>query len=116
MGEKAKKSVVRKLVGRETGSLFQKEIGINYLPNMVVNVKANMPRLGEQAEVTGGDMGLFAQKEVVEEEEEVKEMKVDEVEEVEQYVEEEEGRAILFAQWCIYFIAIYCPYSIGDTF
>ena len=64
MGEKAKKSVVRKLVGRETGSLFQKEIGINYLPNMVVNVKANMPRLGEQAEVTGGDMGLFAQKEV----------------------------------------------------
>ena len=43
-------------------------------------------------------------------------MKVEEVEEVEQYVEEEEGRAILFAQWCIYFIAIYCPYSIGDTF
>ena len=62
-GEKAKKDMFKKIVGslagKETARLFQKEIVIKNLPNMVpTKVKAKTPSLDEQTERNGQDTGL----------------------------------------------------------
>jgi len=62
-GEKAKKDMFKKIVGslagKETARLFQKEIVIKNLPNMVpTKVKAKTPSLDEQTDRNGQDTGI----------------------------------------------------------
>lgn len=68
-GEKAKKDMFRKMISslqrKETAKMFQKEIVIKNLPNLVPSkMKAKTPSLDEQTERNGQDTGLatlFAQ-------------------------------------------------------